>query len=91
MITGFIDEHLGDLRNLTSAKQAVLLETLSTYFRHLGSKTDTAAALRLQRQSLYQRLDKVFETIGEVPAGSDRLAGLLLAVEFERARRQLRR
>ena len=64
-----------------------LFDTLATYLRHGASKTETAKALHLQRQSLYQRLSRVFEVIGEPVPGSTEYGALLVAVELETARR----
>jgi purine catabolism regulator len=89
VIGEFIEEQLGSLIRADRARGSELLATLNTYIRHWGRKTDTAAALHLQRQSLYQRLDRIFDLLGEMPAGSPRLGGLLVAAEFEAARKRL--
>ena len=54
-----------------------------------GRKTDTAAALHLQRQSLYQRLDRIFDALGNPQPGSSRWGAVALAVELEAARRRV--
>lgn len=89
VISEFIEEQLGSLLRADRARGSELVTTLTTYIRHWGRKTDTAAALHLQRQSLYQRLERIFDLLGELPAGSPRLGGLLIAAEFEAARKHL--
>ena len=88
VLAEFIDEQLGDLREADRGR-GVLFSTLHAYLRQWGSKTATAEAMHLQRQSLYQRLERIFAVIGDVPAGSPRLGALLVAVELEAARRNL--
>jgi purine catabolism regulator len=46
------------------------LETLLAYTTNWGSKTDSARKLAIQRQTLYQRLEKVFGAIGPLEPGS---------------------
>lgn len=87
-VSEFIDEQLGELLALDTRKGGGMIDTLSTYLLHWGSKTDTAKALHLHRQSLYQRLDRIFNVLGEIPQGSPRLASLMIAVELETARRR---
>ena len=87
-LDAFIEEQIGDLLREDSRRRGVLLDTLSAYLRHWGSKTETAKALHLQRQSLYQRLAKIFDVLGEIPPGSPRLGSLVIAVELEAARRR---
>lgn len=89
VIAEFIEEQLGSLIRTDRARGSELFSTLNAYIRHCGRKTDTAAALHLQRQTLYQRLDKLFDLVGEIPPGSPRLGGLILAAEFEAARRRV--
>ncbi len=87
-VDAFIEEQLGELLREDTRGHGVLLDTLSAYLRHWGSKTETARALHLQRQSLYQRLAKIFDTLGDIPPGSARLGSLIIAVELEAARRR---
>ena len=89
VINEFIEEQLGSLIRADRARGSELLITLNAYIRHWGRKTDTAAALHLQRQSLYQRLDKIFDLLGDLPAGSPRLGAVIIAAEFEAAHKHL--
>lgn len=88
LVTSFVDEQLGDLLELDRRRHGQLFETLAMYLRQAGRKTDTAAALHLQRQSLYQRLDRIFDALGNPQPGSSRWGAVALAVELEAARRQ---
>jgi PucR family transcriptional regulator, purine catabolism regulatory protein len=88
LVAEFVEEQLGELLDLDARKQGTVIDTLSSYLAHLGNKTDTASSLHIQRQSLYQRLDKIFEVVGVISPGSTQWRGLMLAVEFEAASRR---
>ncbi len=85
----FIDEQIGELITGDEQRGTRLFDTLTTYLRHSCNKTETAAALHLQRQSLYQRLDRVMRVLGRPEPASSRWAAITVAVELEVARRQL--
>ncbi|MEO5744994.1 MAG: PucR family transcriptional regulator ligand-binding domain-containing protein [Terracoccus sp.] len=87
LVSTFIDEQIGDLITLDGARQSQLVHTLATYLRHSSNKTATASVLHLQRQSLYQRLDRIMATLGHPEPGSSRWAAVTLATELETARR----
>lgn len=87
VVAEFIHEQIGHLL-AADGPDRPLLDTLSTYFRHWGRKTDTAHALHIQRQSLYKRLDAIFDLLGPTLSGSE-LAAVLVAVELETTRRRL--
>ena len=89
LVSTFIDEQIGDLITLDEGRQTQLVDTLATYLRHSGNKTTSAAALHLQRQSLYQRLDRIMATLGHPEPGSGRWAAIALATELETARRHV--
>ncbi|GAB3435620.1 PucR family transcriptional regulator ligand-binding domain-containing protein [Phycicoccus ginsengisoli] len=84
----FVDEVLGDLLEHDRARGSDLFGTLATYLQHSGHKTHTASALHLQRQTLYQRLDRVMGLLGHPDRSSDRWAAITVAVEIERSRRR---
>ena len=88
LVADFIEEQLGDLLEIDRRRGGRLFETLATYLRYSGSKTDAAAALHVQRQSLYQRLDRIMVALGHPVPGSSRWGALALAVELEVARRR---
>ncbi len=89
LVSTFIDEQIGDLITLDEGRKTQLVDTLATYLRHSGNKTTTAGALHLQRQSLYQRLDRIMTTLGHPTPGSGRWAAIALATELETARRRV--
>ena len=88
LVADFVEEQLGDLLEIDRRRGGQLFETLVMYLRHSGHKTDAAAALHLQRQSLYQRLDRIMVALGRPAPGSSRWGALALAVELEVARRR---
>lgn len=61
----FIDDYIGPLLKYDEETNGNLLLTLSTYLRCMGSKKETAEALYIVRQTLYHRLDKIKELLGE--------------------------
>lgn len=63
-LTRFSDELLRPLIRYDTRTNGQLVHTLETYFENRMSKTDTANALHLRRQSLYGRLDRIVELIG---------------------------
>ena len=61
-------------------RKAKLLPTLETYLAHGGRKAETARALHLERQSLYHRLGRIQELLGEDLDDEDTRLGLHLAL-----------
>jgi len=88
-VSMFIEEQIGELITGDEQRGTRLFDTLATYIRHSCNKTETAAALHLQRQSLYQRLDRVMRALGRPEPSSSRWAAITVAVELEVARREL--
>jgi purine catabolism regulator len=86
VVDAFITEQIGDL--LASDTRLELFTTLHAYLKNWANKTDAAAELHLQRQSLYQRLTKVLAALGDPPPESGRWPGIRVAVELEHARRR---
>jgi purine catabolism regulator len=85
----YIDEQIGTLLRRDAEIPGELFETLAAYVvTSWGSKTDAARELNIQRQTLYQRLEKIFAAIGPLPAGSPRIPAILTAVFLEQGRRQ---
>lgn len=85
----FVDEQIGALLRRDEDNHGELFETLLAYATNWGSKTDAAKALDVQRQTLYQRLEKIFSLIGPLPENSNRIPGILTAVFLEQARRRI--
>ena len=90
LVADFVEEQLGDLLEIDRRRKGQLFETLASTCGTPAHKTDTAAALHLQRQSLYQRLDRIMVALGHPVPGSSRWGALTLAVELEVARRRSR-
>jgi purine catabolism regulator len=89
-LSSLVDDVLGELIAHDRRRGTALFDTLATYLRFGSSKTECAKALHLQRQSLYQRLARIFEIIGHLAPGSAEYGALLVTVELETARRAAR-
>lgn len=79
-----VREQLAPLLALPEPERGTLIATLEAYFESGCHKTRAAAALHLQRQSLYGRLQRVFELLGGDPTGTPRALPLHLALRFHR-------
>lgn len=77
-----VSEQLGLLLALREQEREPLLRTLAAYFDAGCNKTRTAAALHLQRQSLYARLERAFDILGGDPTGTRRALPLHLALRL---------
>ncbi|MCI3922242.1 PucR family transcriptional regulator [Paenibacillus sp. TRM 82003] len=64
-LDSFVAEYLGPLIAHERKKPSQLLRTLQVYLRCSGSKQETANALFIVRQTLYHRLSKIAELLGE--------------------------
>ncbi|OMQ14163.1 hypothetical protein A7K94_0218575, partial [Modestobacter sp. VKM Ac-2676] len=63
-LTLLVDDALAPLLTWDAAHGSGLVETLAVHLRHGGSKSRTAEALHVQRQSLYQRLARIEALLG---------------------------
>ncbi len=63
-LASFIEQYLGKLIEYDFKNQSELLHTIDIYLKCQGSKQDTAKQLFIHRQTLYHRLDKIEELIG---------------------------
>jgi purine catabolism regulator len=59
-----IQDYLGPIITLEEEKKELLLTTLKTYLMLNGAKRETAKKLYISRQTLYARLDKISECLG---------------------------
>ncbi|REE76401.1 CdaR family transcriptional regulator [Rhodococcus wratislaviensis] len=82
LLTSFVLELLGPLLAVGPERARRLIDTLDVYLQCGCSKTEAAARLHVQRQTLYQRLDQIFALLGEDPTGSPRLAAVHLATRL---------
>jgi purine catabolism regulator len=74
------EEQVGALIAHDSRHRTELLRTLDTYLTHGLSKSATAAALGIRRQSLYDRLERVERLLGVEVDDADQQLGLRLGV-----------
>lgn len=74
-----VDEQLGRLLEYDASHSSELVRTVETYVRSGASKTLAAERLGLRRQSLYHRLERIEEVLGDT-LDHDRLLGLELAL-----------
>lgn len=61
----FIHDYLSPIIKYDQENKGKLIETLTTYLKCNGSKKETARNLFIVRQTLYQRLQKIAELLGE--------------------------
>lgn len=61
----YIQDYLGEVISYDAQKNVRLLQTLKVYLECFGSKQTTAKRLFVVRQTLYHRLDKIQELLGE--------------------------
>ncbi|MFE9253344.1 PucR family transcriptional regulator [Streptomyces sp. NPDC007088] len=62
-LAAFVDRALGPLIEHDRTARPALLPTLTTYLEHAGRKAETARALHLNRQTLYNRLARTGELL----------------------------
>jgi purine catabolism regulator len=74
-----VREEIGRLVEYDATHGAQLVDTLRTYLAHSSSKVRTSEAMRLRRQTLYGRLQRIEELIGDVHAPA-RHAPLVVAL-----------
>jgi purine catabolism regulator len=77
-----VREEIGGLADHDAAHGTDLVRTLRVYLAHSSSKVRTADALHLRRQTLYGRLQRIEELIGDISA-SHRHMPLVLALALE--------
>lgn len=82
LLASFVREMLGDLLETGPDRARRLITTLDTYLQCGSSKTEAAAALHVQRQTLYQRLEQIFALLGQDPTGTPRIAAVHLATRL---------
>ncbi len=83
-LRGFAEQRLRPLIERDRRSRGDLLATLAAYCDNCGRKADTAADLRIKRQTLYHRLHRIEEALGaDLDDGETRLA-LHLALRADR-------
>ncbi|MEO8906748.1 MAG: helix-turn-helix domain-containing protein [Microbacteriaceae bacterium] len=61
-----------------------LLETLSCWLDHGCNASEAARSLHIERQSMHNRLNRIFNLLGGDPRSTGRLAGLFVATRLAR-------
>jgi purine catabolism regulator len=79
-LRGFVERRLGPLLQHDQERASKLLPTLEAYLAHSGSKSETARALHVERQSLYNRLSKIEALLGTRLDSEEGRLGLHLAI-----------
>jgi PucR family transcriptional regulator, purine catabolism regulatory protein len=80
-LTVFLREQLGALLDHDAVHGTELVRTLDAYLRHGLAKTDTAGALGIRRQTLYNRLARIAELLeGDPLADYERRTALSVAL-----------
>jgi purine catabolism regulator len=77
-----VREEIGRLADHDATHGTDLVRTLRVYLAHSSSKVRTAEALRLRRQTLYGRLQRIEDLIGDI-SSSNRHTPLVLALALE--------
>ncbi|WP_257984446.1 PucR family transcriptional regulator [Neobacillus cucumis] len=65
VLEDFIEDYIGPLIKYDQEYNGKLIETLKVFFMCNGSKKETASSLFIVRQTLYQRLQKLSELLGD--------------------------
>ncbi|AJY74834.1 PucR family transcriptional regulator [Paenibacillus beijingensis] len=79
-LTELIEDYIGPIVALEQEKREPLLSTLKMYLVLNGAKREAAKALFISRQSLYSRLDKISELLGDDFMSADKRFCIELAV-----------
>lgn len=64
-LKSFIDDYIGPLINYDKKHNSQLLSTLRFFLDHSQSKQEASEGLYIHRQSLYRRLDKIKQLLGD--------------------------
>ena len=80
----FSDERLGPLLDLPGERGRDLVDTLEVFLHSGGRKTEAAAELEIERQSLYHRLSRIEEVLDVDLKDGDTVLALHLAVMIRR-------
>lgn len=83
----FVEEQLGPLLEQDARTGSDLVQTLDTHLESGLSKTVAAATLRIRRQTMYSRLDRIARLLGGVSFNDrQRMTALDLALTTWRMR-----
>jgi len=86
-LTDFLREQIGPLLDHDATHSSELVQTLDTFLQHGLAKTETATALGIRRQTLYNRLDRINAVLGhDALTGHESRTALGLALHAWRLR-----
>ncbi|WP_171058872.1 MULTISPECIES: PucR family transcriptional regulator [unclassified Arthrobacter] len=80
--TDFVRQQLGALLEHDEQRHSALVETLRVWLDSGCNTAQAARELHLERQSMHQRLTRIFSLCGGDPRGTGRLAALHLAARL---------
>jgi purine catabolism regulator len=80
--TDFVRQQLGSLLEHDQQRHSALVETLRVWLDSGCNTAQAARELHLERQSMHQRLQRIFSLCGGDPRGTGRLAALHLATRL---------
>jgi len=80
-LTRFVDAELSPLLEHDARSRATLLPTLRSYLDNAGRKAETARALRVQRRTLYARIERIEQILGRSLSSADTRTRLTLALQ----------
>ncbi len=80
--TAFVDDQVGALIRHDAERNRHLVETLETYLGQAQHHSRTCAALHVHANTLYQRLERITELLGDGWRGTDRALELQLALRL---------
>ena len=82
--TEFITQQLGAVLDHDAQRRSLLVETLSVWLDTGCNTAQAARELHVERQSMHQRLQRIFSLCGGDPRGTGNLAALHLATRLAR-------
>jgi purine catabolism regulator len=80
--TGFVRQQLGPVLEHDEQRHSALVETLRVWLDSGCNTAQAARELHVERQSMHQRLQRIFSLCGGDPRGTGRLAALHLATRL---------
>lgn len=80
--TDFVRQQLGAILDYDAQRRSLLVETLRVWLDSGCNTAQAARELHLERQSMHQRLQRIFSLCGGDPRGTGRLAALHLATRL---------
>ncbi|WP_047154010.1 PucR family transcriptional regulator [Aneurinibacillus tyrosinisolvens] len=82
VLQAFVNDYLGPLIEYDRTRGSELLRTLKVYFELEGSKVHTIKKLHIVRQTLYHRLEKIKELLGEDFMSSEKRLSIEISIKL---------